>query len=110
MIRSGNQIYEFFFSLCDFFANDHPFVSFIARKIIYFFHCIFYLFINLINLLLSVFEIFIMGMKPSTSECVCVNGQGLAGGDFVRLRSLMPMFGCWLYQFPVLCFCFHFMS
>ena len=51
-----------------------------------------------------------MGMKPSTSECVCVNGQGLAGGDFVRLRSLMPMFGCWLYQFPVLCFCFHFMS
>ena len=62
-----------FFSLCDFFANDHPFVSFIARKIIYFFHCIFYLFINLINLLLNVFEIFIMGMKPSTSECVCVS-------------------------------------
>ena len=41
VIRSGNQIYEFFFSLCDFFAKDHPFVSFIARKIIYFFHCIF---------------------------------------------------------------------
>ena len=25
----------------------------------------------MINLLLNVFEIFIMGMKPSTSECVC---------------------------------------
>ena len=51
-----------------------------------------------------------MGMKPSTSECVCVNGQGLAGGDFVRLRSLMPMFGCWIYRVPVLCYCFHFMN
>ena len=52
-----------------------------------------------------------MGMKPSTSRvCVCVNGQGLAGGDFVRLCPLMPMFGCWVYRFLVLCFCFHFMS
>ena len=42
--------------------------------------------------------------------CVCVNGQGLAGGDFVRLCPLMPMFGCWVYRFLVLCFCFHFMS
>ena len=41
VIRSGNQIYEIFFSLCDFFAKDHPFVSFIALKIIYFFHYFF---------------------------------------------------------------------
>ena len=40
VIRSGNQIYE----KKNFFAKDHPFVSFIALKIIYFFHC-FYLFI-----------------------------------------------------------------
>ena len=61
--------------------------------------------------MLNVFEIFIMGMKPSTSRvCVCVNGQGLVGGDFVRLCPLMLMFGCWVYRFLVLCFCFHFMS
>ena len=49
-----------------------------------------------------------MGMKPSTSRvCVCVNGQGLAGGYFVRLCPLMRMFGCWVYE---LCFCFHFIS
>ena len=90
-------------------AKDHPFVSFIALKIIYFFHCFFIL--NLIHLLLNVFEIFIMGMNPSTSRvCMCVNGQGLAGGDFVRLCPPLPMFGCWVYQFLVLCFCFHFMS
>ena len=70
-----------------------------------------FLFLNLIHLLLNVFEIFIMGMKPSTRRvCVCVNGQGLVGGDFVRLCPLMPMFGCWVYRFLVLCFCFHFMS
>ena len=52
-----------------------------------------------------------MGMKPSTSRvCMCVYGQGLAGGDFVRLCPLMPMFGCWVYRFLVLCFCFHLMS
>ena len=105
VIRSGNQIYE----KKNFFAKDHPFVSFIALKIIYFFF--FFLFLNLIHLLLNVFEIFIMGMKPSTSRvCMCVYGQGLAGGDFVRLCPLMPMFGCWVYRFLVLCFCFHLMS
>ena len=52
-----------------------------------------------------------MGMKPSTSRvCMCVYGQGLAEGDFVRLCPLMPMFGCWVYRFLVLCFCFHLMS
>ena len=35
---------NFFFSLCDFFAKDHPFVSFIALKIIYFFRCFFLFF------------------------------------------------------------------
>ena len=37
-----------FFSLCDFFAKDHPFVSFIALKIIYFFHFFFFFFSFLI--------------------------------------------------------------
>ena len=61
--------------------------------------------------MLNVFEIFIMGMKPSTNRvCMCVNGQGLVGGDSVRLCPLMPMFGCQVYQFLVLCFCFNFMS
>ena len=75
----------------------------------YLFLSLLFLFLNLIHLLLNVFEIFIMGMKPSTSRvCVCVNGQGLAGGDFVRLCPLMPMFGCWVYQFLVLCYLFSF--
>ena len=113
VIRYGNQIYDFFFFfLCDFFAKDHPFVSFIALKIIYFFLCFFffYLFLNLIHLLLYVFEIFMMGMKSSTSRvCVCVNGQGLAGGDFVRLCHLMPMFGdVWLLGLSVPCVIFLF--
>ena len=78
---------------------------------LYLFLSLLFLFLNLIHLLLNVFEIFITGMKPNTSRvCVSVNGQGLAGGDFVRLCPLMPMFGCWVYRFLVLCFCFHFMS
>lgn len=92
------------FMIFFFFAKDHSFVSFIALKIIYFFHC-FFKKEKLIHLLLNVFEIFIMGMKPSTSRvCVCVNGQGLAGDDFIRLCHLMPMIGCWVYWLLVLCF------
>ena len=68
-------------------SNTPLSISFIAFFI--------YLFLNLIHLMLNVFEIFIMGMKPSTNRvCMCVNGQGLVGGDSVRLCPLMPMFGC----------------
>ena len=68
VIRSGNQIYE----KKNFFAKDQPFVSFITLKIIYFFHFFFFFLIKSDPFIVEFFEIFIMGMKPSTSRvCVC---------------------------------------
>ena len=46
-----------FFSFCDFFAKDHPFVSFIALKIIYFFHFFFFFF----SFLIFICDSFIVG-------------------------------------------------
>ena len=106
VIRSGNQIYEKKKFLCQrsafcfiYNTKNHLFLSFL------------FFLIKSDPFIVEFFVIFIMGMKPSTSRvCVCVNGQGLAGGDFVRLCPLMLMFGCWVYRFLVLCFCFNFMS